>query len=141
MAIATKAMQAEGTYGIKSWDEKTWDGVDHKEAQGAKLTHADVVFTFQSGFEGEARAQSLMTYRDDGSAVYVGLQEMTGRLGDKSGSFVMDVQGAYENGAATSSWTVIPGTGTGDFTNLRGEGRTVAHHGDTQPFTLDYYFE
>ncbi|MFL5802893.1 MAG: DUF3224 domain-containing protein [Roseiflexaceae bacterium] len=35
----------------------------------------------------------------------------------------------------------MPGSGTGQLRGMRGEGSTVAHHGDAQPFTLDYSFE
>jgi Protein of unknown function (DUF3224) len=133
--------QAKGTYGIKSWDEKTWDGKDRKEQPGAKLTHAVVTFTFQGDIEGEGHVHYLMAYRDDTFATFLGLQQITGRVGDRAGSFVMQVDGKFENGAATSTWMVIPGSGTGELRGIRGEGTTVARHGDQQPFTLDYDFE
>jgi hypothetical protein len=132
--------RAKGTYGIKAWDEKTWDGKDHKKQPGAKLTHAKITFTFQGDFEGEAQVQFLMDYRDDSYATFVGLQRFTGRLGDRTGSFDTTVNGVFENGAAKSTWSIIPGSGTGDLHGIKGEGSTVAHHGDTQPFTLDYSF-
>ena len=135
------SVQVTGTYGIKAWDEKTWDGKDRAEQPGAKLTHAVVTFTFQGGIEGEGNVHYLMTYRDDANATYVGLQQIVGRLGDRSGSFVTLVNGVFEDGAATSTWSVVPGSGTGGLRGLRGEGSTVAHHGDSQPFTFDYYFE
>jgi len=134
-------MRATGNYGIKSWNEKTWDGKDRKEQPGAKLTHAIVVFDFHGDIEGEAKVQFLMSYRDDTFATFVALQQITGRIGNRSGSFVTQVNGTFENGAAKSTWTVVPGSGTGDLRGIRGEGSTVAHHGDSQPFTLDYFFE
>ena len=134
------ATRAKGSYGIKAWDEKTWDGKDHKDQPGAKLTHAKITFTFTGDFEGEAQIQYLMDYRDDSYATFVGLQRFTGRLGDRSGSFDTMVNGVFENGAAKSTWSIVPGSGTGDLRGIRGEGSTVAHHGDTQPFTLDYSF-
>ncbi len=133
--------RASGTYGLKSWDEKTWDGKDHKAEHGAKLTTARVVLTFQGDIEGEADVHFEMVYRDDTYATYVGLQRITGRIGNRSGSFVTTASGVFENGAASSTWSIVPGSGTGDLKGIRGEGQTVAHHGDTQPFTLDYYFE
>src|SRR5690242_4345520 len=59
------AEKATGTYGIKSWDEKTWDGKDYKDRSGAKLTHAKIVFTFQGEVEGEVTAQLVMAYRNE----------------------------------------------------------------------------
>ena len=133
--------KATGTYGIKSWREQTWEGKDHKEVSGTKLTHAHIVYTFEGDFTGEGEIQLLMAYLDDANATFTGWQRMVGRLGDLDGSFVMKVEGKYENGAASSTWTVIPGMGSGDLADLRGVGESVAQHADTQPFSIDYYFE
>ena len=133
--------QAKGTYQIKGWDEKTWDGKNWKEQSGAKLTHAVVTATFRGDIEGEATVHFLMSYRDDTYATFVGLEQVVGRIGERAGSFVLRINGVFENGAATSKLAIVPGSGTGDLKGLHGEGETVAHHGDTQPFTLDYSFE
>lgn len=141
MAQTATNTRAKGTYGIKAWDEKTWDGKDHKEQPGAKLTHAKITFTFEGDMKGEAQIHLLMDYRDDTYATIVGLQRFTGKLGDRTGSFDMTVNGVFENAAAKSTWSIILGSGTGDLRGIKGEGSTVARHGDTQPFTLDYSFE
>src|SRR6185503_19803772 len=93
----TKSTHSKGTYGLKSCEEKTWDGKDYKEANGAKLTHAKIVYTFEGDFVGEGKSQLLMTYRDDANATYVGLQVMEGHLGDRSGTFIAQVVGKFEN--------------------------------------------
>lgn len=132
---------ASGTYEIKSWDEKTWDGKDRTEQPGAKLTHAAVTFFFHGDVEAEAKTHYLMTYRDDANASYVGLMQFDGRVGDRKGTCVLKVEGMFENGAATSTMTIVPGSGTGELVGIKGQGETVAVHADTQPFTLDYDFE
>jgi hypothetical protein len=136
-----KGTRVTATYGIESWDEKTWDGKDRREQPGAKLTHAKVIFTYQGDVEGDANTHFLMTYRDDETATFVGLQQIVGRVGNRTGSLVFQVQGVFKNGAASSTLTVIPGSGTGELRGIRGEGKSVATHGDTQPFTFDYTFE
>lgn len=134
--------QAKGTFEIKSWDEKTWEGKSWNEVTGAKLTHARVTTVLHGDIEGEATAQSLMVYRDDGTASYVGLERVVGQIGNRSGSFVWQSEGTFAEGAANTTWTVVPGSGTGDLTGLRGEGRYTAHHGQQPvPFTFDYDFE
>src|SRR5262245_30438138 len=140
-SATTTWKRAAGTYGIKSWEEKTWDGKDYRAQRGGKLTHAKVTFTLDGDIEGEGTVQFLMAYRDETYASFVGLQKIVGNLGGREGSFIVQAIGVFENGAAKSTWSVIPGSGTGDLRGLRGEGSTVAVHGDTQPFTLDYYFE
>ena len=136
----TTKVREKGNYGIKSSDEKAWDGNDPKDQPGDKLTDAKVIYTFTGDFEGEGTVEMLMAYHGE-NATYIGLQFMKGRLGNRSGSFIVQISGAFEKGAARSEWTVIPGPGTGELLGIQGKGETIAHHGDTQPFTLDYRFK
>ncbi|HUL71923.1 MAG TPA: DUF3224 domain-containing protein [Vicinamibacterales bacterium] len=46
----------------------------------------------------------------------------------------------FEAGQAKESYTVVPGTSTGELHGLRGEGRTAVGHGMEHPFTLEYEF-
>lgn len=143
MAEKTKAKstKAEGTYGIQGWDEKTWDGKEHKDVHGAKLTLAIIKQDYHGDFEGDVDSQLLMNYLDDNHISYVGYQKMVGRLGERTGSFVAHVEGSFEQGAATSIFTIIPGSGTGDLSGIEGKGESVSKHGDTQPYSLTYSFK
>ena len=133
---------ATGTHDMKTWDEKTWDGKPANEVSGAKLTRASVTNSFHGDIEGEGTLEYLMTYRDDGSASYVGLERVVGRIGDRAGSFVLQHSGTFAGGAAKTTWSVVPGSATGDLRGLRGEGGFVAHHGEpSASYTLDYDFE
>jgi hypothetical protein len=125
---------ANGRFAIKSWDEKPWsEGQDPP-----KLTRATVTKTFTGDIEAESRVEYLMMYRSDGSATFVGLERITGRIGGKTGAFVLQRTGVFENGEAKESYSVIPGSGTGDLQNLRGDGRSAVGHGMEHPFSLDY---
>jgi hypothetical protein len=80
-----------------------------------------------------------MFYREDGTASYAGLERIVGRLGERSGSFVLRANGTFEDGAARTTVQVVDGSGTGELRGLRGTGTAVAASG--QPggtFTLDY---
>jgi hypothetical protein len=79
-----------------------------------------------------------MMYRSDGSATFVGLERVVGRIGPKRGTFVLQRLGAFESGQAKESYSVVPGSATGDLSGLRGEGRSAIGHGTEHPFTLDY---
>jgi hypothetical protein len=135
---------AKATFAVKSWDEKTWEGKPWNEVPGAKLTHAVTTKTYQGDIEGEGTSQSLTTYLDDGSATFVGLERVIGRLGDRAGSFVLQSSGSYDpgTGVAQATWFVVPGSATEDLRGLRGEGSYVARHEDypNVPLTLDYEF-
>src|SRR3954468_14004436 len=115
MTGTANGTQVTGTYGIQGWDEKTWDGKDRTEQPGEKLTHAKIKQDFHGGIEAEATIQLVMSYIDDANATYLGLQHMNGKIGDRAGSFVLEVYGKFENGAATSTFKVIPGSGKGDL--------------------------
>lgn len=83
----------------------------------------------------------LMSYHDNGTAHYTGLERIEGRVGGKSGSFIAQHSGVFENGTATTDWFIVPGSGTGELTNLRGEGRNVAEgHQEKYPVTFTYDF-
>lgn len=134
-------VQAKGTYEMKGWDEKTWDGKNWNEVSGAKLTHAKVGMAYHGDLEAEAAIQFLMAYPNDTSATMIGLEQVTGRIGDKSGSFMLQDIGKFENGVATSTVSIVPGSGTGDFTGLKGQGNLVAEHDGKMSYAFEFSFE
>jgi hypothetical protein len=79
-----------------------------------------------------------MMYASDGSATFVGLERIVGRVGGKAGSFVLQRTGVFESGVAKESYVVVPGSGTGELLGLRGEGTTAVGHGTEHPLTLNY---
>jgi hypothetical protein len=126
---------AEGTFKVNGWDENTYQELDGKE----KLTKASMVFGYSGDFDGTGKAEALMFYREDGTAAYTGLERFVGQVGGRSGSFVLRADGVFEDGAATTNWQVVDGSGSGELRGLRGTGKAVAASG--QPggtFTLNY---
>jgi hypothetical protein len=128
---------ANARFAIKGWDEKAYS-----EAQGLpKLTRATVSKTFSGDIEGESQLEYLMMYRSDGSASFVGLERIIGRLDGKPGSFVLQRTGTFEGGQAKESYSIVSGSGTGELRTLRGEGTSSVGHGSEHPFTLTYELE
>jgi hypothetical protein len=125
---------ATARFAIKAWDEKPFN-----EGEGLpKLTRATVTKAFTGDIEGEGKLEYLMVYRGDGSATFVGLERVVGRLAGKAGSFVLQRAGVFEGGVAKESYSVVPGSGTGELRGLRGEGTTAVGHGMEHPMTLNY---
>ena len=89
---------------------------------------------------GEATLEYLMAYRDDQFASFVGLERVVGRIGDRTGSFVLQQNGTFENGVVTATWSVVPDSGTGALRGLRGEGgyRWDGQHDQSATYILDY---
>ena len=125
---------ANARFAIKSWDEKAYsEGQDQP-----KLTRASVTKSFTGDLEGESHVEYLMMYRSDGTAAFVGLERVVGRLGGKSGSFVLQRTGVFESGEAKESYSVVSGSGTGELQGLRGEGSSAVGHGMEHPVALSY---
>lgn len=128
---------AKGIARTKNWDEKPYE-----EGQGgSKFTRATVTQSFEGDIAGEGAVEYLMFYPNAQSANYVGLQKITGTIGGKSGSFVLQLSGSYDGSVARGEWFVLPGSGTGELKNLRGTGGFYAPHGSEEQYTLDYELE
>ncbi len=59
--------------------------------------------TYTGDIEGEGQVEYLMMYRSDGSATFVGLERVVGRIGGKTGTFVLQRTGIFESGQAKES--------------------------------------
>ncbi|SRR6266404_1156272 len=129
--------QAKATFGLKSWDEKTYNEMQ----EVPKLTRASVTKSYQGDIEGEGRLEYLMMYRDDGSASFTGLERVVGTVGGRSGSFVLQHNGTFEHGVAKVKLSVVPGSGTEGLRGIRGEGEFAVGHQQPYHMTLDYDFE
>jgi hypothetical protein len=128
---------ANALFTIKSWDEKP-----SSEGEGLpKMTRASVVRTFTGEIEGEGQVEYAMMYRSDGSAAFVGLERIVGRLAGKNGTFVLQRIGVFEGGQAKESYSVIPDSGTGELRGIRGEGSSAIGHANEYPFLLNYELE
>jgi hypothetical protein len=128
---------AKGIAETKNWDEKSYEEFE----DGRKLTRASVTQSFQGDIEGDGAVEYLMIYPNANSASYVGLQKISGRMGGRTGSFVLQLSGSYDGSIARGTWFVVPGSATGELQGLRGEGGFSAPHGSQAAYTLDYEFE
>ena len=125
---------ATGSFEVKRWNESPYEEFD----AGAKLTRAEVEQSFTGDIAGEGAAQWLMSYRKDGTAQFVGLQRVSGVIGDRKGSFVLETFGEFDGTEARWTATVIDGSGTEDLEDLRGSGSFRAPHGSRAEFELEY---
>src|SRR5262245_60308059 len=109
---------ANARFAIKGWDEKPYsEGPDLP-----RLTRASVTKAYTGDIEGEGQVEYLMMYRSDGSAAFVGLERVAGRIGGRTGTFVLQRIGVFEGGQARESYFVLPGSATGEMSGLRGDG-------------------
>ena len=76
---------------------------------------------FSGDLEGSSRGQMLgFRSATDGSAGYVAMEKVTGKLGGRSGSFVLQHTGTMTRNAPSLNVTVVPDSGTGEFAGISG---------------------
>jgi Protein of unknown function (DUF3224) len=126
-----------GEFTLSSWKEETY-----AEREGErKLTRATVTQDLAGDVTGKGQVEWLMSYGDDGTAHFVGLQQFEGVIDGREGSVVLETIGDFDGTEATWTGTVLEGSGTGDWTRMRGEARFRAPHGPKASFILDYSFD
>ncbi|MCC7208875.1 MAG: DUF3224 domain-containing protein, partial [Anaerolineae bacterium] len=119
-----------------------WEGQPAAEAKGLKVTRAQANYLYQGDVEGLSSVQYLMVYREDGTGDYVGLEQVTGSVGGRSGSFVAEHRGTFDAQGVKGALRVVPGAGTGDLVGLRGEADVNLPGKETRyPMTFVYRFE
>ena len=117
--------QSSATFEVESWDEQPILGAE----DGAKVTRASVTMRFSGDLVGTGNVEWLMSYEEDGTATFVGLERVVGELEGRSGSFVLQHVGRFNGRVAEASLTVLTGSSTGELAGLRGTGRFEAGFG------------
>ncbi|MGA7668829.1 MAG: DUF3224 domain-containing protein [Nitrolancea sp.] len=131
--------QANGGIETQSWDEQTIEEL----GDGRKTTRVSATSKLSGDIEGESRVEFLLAYTGDDYCSFVGIERVSGNIGGRQGSFVLQQQGTFENGGIRLTWFVVPGSGSDGLSGLHGEGGYVwnGEHGVPTPYTLDYDFD
>jgi hypothetical protein len=127
--------RAKATVTVQSSEAKPY------ETMGPKLVEVLVHEKFSGDIEGESLVRALQVQRDDKSASMVSMQRFTGKLDRRQGTFVLQGEETVKNGKIKATWFVVPGSGTGDLSGLRGEGGFEGNFGKGSDGWLDYWFE
>ncbi|HKR60258.1 MAG TPA: DUF3224 domain-containing protein [Pyrinomonadaceae bacterium] len=90
--------------------------------------------TLDKEFQGELAATSkgqmlAMSTAVEGSAGYVAMEQVTGSLQGKNGSFSLQHFGKMTRGAPELSVAVVPDSGTGELTGLSGKMQIIIAEG------------
>jgi Protein of unknown function (DUF3224) len=114
-------VNAAATFEITGWEQDDYDS----PADGPALTRATVRKTYTGALAGEGVAELLTC----GELAYLANERVSAELEGRAGTFVLQ-HGAWDGG----QWGfVVPGSGTGALTGLRGDARL--EHGR---IALDY---
>jgi hypothetical protein len=127
--------RASATFVNTTYDEEAYDDRD-----GTLLGRIHIARTFNGDLQGESSAELLTARTKAGSAAYLALDRITGKLGDRSGSFVLAHHGTVSAGGAETAASVVPDSGTGELDGLRGRGSISVDDDGTHRLALDYEF-
>ncbi len=90
-------------------------------SEDGKLGRMSIDKSFEGELEGTSVGEMLSALTDTkGSAGYVAMEKVTGKLGGKAGTFVLQHSGTMERGKQALVVTVVPDSGTGELTGLTG---------------------
>ena len=128
--------KANLSFKVTSWEEDPYQEME----DGTKLTRARVTNAFEGDLQGEGKVEYLMFHRADGSARFVGLEHFVGEVAGRSGTFVLEHKGEFRGGTVDDTWTVVPGSGTGELEGFEGRASFTSDHAETYPMTFQYGF-
>ena len=132
-----KRTRASAVITVHQYDPSAYD----EPANGPVLTRIHVQESFSGDIQGDGVVEFLQAGRADGSASFVGIERVTGTLAGRQGTFLLQDVGAVDGSIVSGDWFVVPGSGTGQLTGLRGEGGFRANLGEGAQVHLDYWFE
>jgi hypothetical protein len=121
----------EARFEVVSWDETPFDGGD----DATKLTEALVSKHYEGDIDGTSTTKWLMAYAPDKSALFVGVENITGTIGGKKGGIVLLHDGEYRDGVASAVLRVA--SGTGELAGAAGTGKFRADPAGSITLDLD----
>lgn len=94
---------------------------DNAPAQAANLGRMSIDKEFHGDLEATSKGEMLSVLdRATGSGGYVALERVTGKLGGRTGSFVLQHHATMDHGKPELRIIVVPGSGTDELAGLTG---------------------
>lgn len=110
--------QLTGTYQITGWDETPYN----ENEDGSKQSLAKITCAYTGDIDGVSQVQYLMAYGRDGNATFTGFETIKGSINGKQGQIVLQHNGVFENGVASSEFEVLTSSNSGDLSQVKGAG-------------------
>ena len=105
---------------------------------GTSLGRMTIDKQFEGDLVGTGKGEMLTAITPvKGSAGYVAIERVSGSLHGRTGSFVFQHTGTMDHGAQSLSITVVPDSGTGALTGIRGTFRLTIV-GDKHLYDFEY---
>jgi hypothetical protein len=124
-----------GTYKTTHWNEQEYSQLEG----GPKLTVAENELALEGGIQGKGIRRYSVVHMTDGSNRHTGHMSITGRVGDREGSFVVEDSGMGSADGASGTWKIVAGSASGELAGLKGSGDWTWEKGSQDvAYTLSY---
>jgi hypothetical protein len=132
----TMPTRATGTFDVKLNPLDTYDKADDSPMRRMSI---------DKQFRGDLEATSKGEMLSAGTAVktsagYVAIERVSGTLGGRNGTFVLQHNGTMNRGAPELTVTVVPDSGTGDLVGLSGK-MAIIIEGGKHSYEFEYRIE
>lgn len=118
-------MQAKGTFEVKLSPQSLHDALE-----GTKVGRLSIDKKFSGDLEATSKGEMLSAMTDvKGSAGYVAIEEVTGRLDGRGGSFVLQHSSTMNRGKPQQNIIVVPDSGTGGLVGISGNMEIIIEGG------------
>jgi hypothetical protein len=134
---ADGVVRANAVITVHTYEPTTYD----EPSEGPKLSRIHVEESFAGDIDGAGVVEFLQAGREDGSASFVGIERVSGRVAGRQGTFLLQDAGTVEGNVVSGEWFVVAGSGTGELAGLRGTGGFRANLGEGADVHLDFWFE
>ncbi len=113
---------AQSAHATGTFELKTTPKDSEKSAGDTPTGRMAIEKTFAGDLEGTSKVEMLTAVTPTkGSAGYVAIEQVTGTLKGRRGTFVLQHSGTAHKGAQQLTVTVVPESGTGELTGIEGK--------------------
>tara|TARA_B100000768_G_scaffold172803_1_gene181415 strand:- start:700 stop:1095 length:396 start_codon:yes stop_codon:yes gene_type:complete len=127
------ANQLNGIFQITGWDEIPYNEND----DGSKQSNAKITQSYTGNIEGSSELQYLMSYSPNGSAIFVGIETLSCTINGKLGTLVIQHNGKFETGVASSVFTIVSDSGKGELIGISGTGTFKSGENGQANYTVE----
>jgi hypothetical protein len=124
------------------------DVISAADASGIALIETTLGERFTGGLAGDGVAKHLRVVHPDGTGTFTCVERFDGSLEGRAGSFALTASGFTDDANVVHGrWEVVPGSGTGELSGLRGFAAFYAKQVPESPTgwaardVLTYWFE
>lgn len=126
---------ARGPFDVKLAPQKA----DNPQAEGAGVGRMSLDKQFHGDLEATSQGE-MLAFRTTipNSAGYVAIERVSGKLGGRSGSFVLQHSSTMNRGVALQNVSVVPDSGTDELKGLAGTMTIVIAEGGKHSYEFEY---